>query len=272
MNNYNSIRDLLKNFSGQDNVITVPKIYIKFTGDMTTAILLNQIVFYSDKTNRSDGFFYKKYDDWQAEICLSERQVRHSAKKLVNLGVIETRIMKANGNPTVHYKLNYDVLTDSILTLCQIPNHRNVSMEPCEKYVSSITENTNIDNVATKDPCRKQAFDEDGPEMFLAHHLNYCIRKNRPQFKQPNLQSWCKEFDYMLRIDGRDFNEIQTLITWAQSHHFWKGNILSPKKLRMQYDTLAIQMQETMHPAKKSTPINQKIPQPPQLNYGVDDE
>ncbi|UYB50205.1 hypothetical protein OCI51_26345 (plasmid) [Lysinibacillus capsici] len=76
----------------------------------------------------------------------------------------------------------------------------------------------------------------------------------------------------MLRIDERDFNEIQSLITWAQAHHFWKGNILSPKKLRVQYDTLAIQMQETMQSTQKFIPTNQQVPQRPQINYGVDDE
>lgn len=267
MNNYSSIRDLLKSFSGQDNVVTIPKFYIKFTGDITTAILLNQIVFYSDKTNRSDGFFYKKYDDWEKEICLTERQVRHSSKKLINLGVLETKLMKANGNPTVHYRLNYDKLLDSILTLCQNPTQPNVSMEPDEKYVSSITENTNIDNVATKFTSRKQAFDDDSREMFLSHHLLHCIRNNRPEFKQPNMQTWCKDFDAIMRIDERDFNEVQGLITWAQAHYFWKSNILSARKLRDQYDKLAMQKQEATHPAKNNVQPT-SAPQRPQLNFG----
>ena len=64
--------------SGQDNVITVPKIYIEYTGDLTTAVLLNQIVFYSDKSKRKDGFFYKTYKEWEEEICFTKRQVSYS--------------------------------------------------------------------------------------------------------------------------------------------------------------------------------------------------
>ncbi|MFC0525807.1 conserved phage C-terminal domain-containing protein [Pontibacillus salicampi] len=141
MSNYTAIREVLNRMSGQYNTFTVPKIYVEYTGDLTTAILLNQVVFLSDKSKRSDGFFYKSYQEWEEEICLSERQVRYSVKKLKNMGFLETSIKKANGAPTVHYKLDYDKLLDSILTFCQIPLEQNVGFHS-DNMSQTLTETT----------------------------------------------------------------------------------------------------------------------------------
>mgnify|MGYP001947528800 CR=1 FL=1 len=141
MSNYNSIRTIVAKFSGQHNVVTVPKIFVKLTGDFTTAILLNQIVFLSDKSKRKDGYFYKSYKEWEEEICLTERQVRRSVKKLKSMNLIETKLKRANGAPTVHYKLDYDKLVESILTLCQIPSEQNVSFDS-DKMSETLTETT----------------------------------------------------------------------------------------------------------------------------------
>lgn len=141
MSNYNTIRTIISQMSGQENIVVVPKLFVKLTGDLTTAILLNQIVFYSDKSKRKDGFFYKTYKEWEEEICLTERQVRYSTKKLISYGYVETALKKANGAPTVHYKLDFDKLLDSILTNCQNGNLHIVGMEP-DKMSESLTENT----------------------------------------------------------------------------------------------------------------------------------
>jgi uncharacterized phage protein (TIGR02220 family) len=141
LSNYTAIRELVKRISGQDNTFTIPRIYVQFTGDLTSAVLLNQIVFYSDKSKRTDGYFYKTYKEWEEEVCLTERQVRLAVGKLKDKGIIETKLMKANGSPTVHYKLHFDKLAESILTLCQIPMQQNVSIQP-NNMSESLTENT----------------------------------------------------------------------------------------------------------------------------------
>ncbi|MDA1657902.1 conserved phage C-terminal domain-containing protein [Bacillus cereus group sp. TH150LC] len=141
MSNYNTIRTIISQISGQENIVVVPKLFVKLTGDLTTAILLNQIVFYSDKSKRTDGFFYKTYKEWEEEICLTERQVRYSTKKLVNDGLVETALKKANGAPTVHYKLDYNKLVESILTLCQNPTLQSVGIHS-DKTSESLTEIT----------------------------------------------------------------------------------------------------------------------------------
>lgn len=167
MSNYEAIKALIAQTSGQKNTLTIPKIYVELTGDLTTALLLNQIVFYSDKSKRNDGYFYKTYKDWEEEILLTERQVRNSANKLKKMGLIETKVMKANGSPTVHYKLDYDKLVDSILTKCQIRFLQNVRNET-DKMSETITEEYNIRNT-TEDIYIREIYDHWNSKGIIKH-------------------------------------------------------------------------------------------------------
>ncbi|UYB50132.1 replication protein (plasmid) [Lysinibacillus capsici] len=244
---------------------------------LNEAIIIQQVHYWLLLSkNERDGFkwVYKKYEDWEEEFPFwSNSTIRRSIRNLEKEGLLisSDKYNKFGADKTKWYRINYQKLMNSPVGQNEQSQQSNRTVQDAVNLNDAITREY-TENTTEKKNSRKQAFDDDSPEMFLAHHLDYCIRKNRPQFKQPNLQSWCKEFNNMLRIDERDFNEIQSLITWAQAHHFWKGNILSPKKLRVQYDTLAIQMQETMQSTQKFIPTNQQVPQRPQINYGVDDE
>lgn len=88
-----------------------------------------------------------------------------------------------------------------------------------------------------------------GEKVFsLATLLRDLILSNRPAAKVPSataegLAHWCHDIDLLLRIDGRDPVEVERVIRWCQADSFWKSNILSPSKLRKQYDQLALKMQ-----------------------------
>ncbi len=82
----------------------------------------------------------------------------------------------------------------------------------------------------------------DSNEMRLSKFLFLHIKKNIPKHKEPNLESWACDFDKILRIDKRPLEELKDIIRWAHNDSFWFKNILSPKKLRKQYDTLFAHM------------------------------
>lgn len=95
------------------------------------------------------------------------------------------------------------------------------------------------------------SFVEGSIELRLATYLFNCIRLNRPEFKQPDLQTWAKHVDLMLRIDKREPEHVREVIKWAQADNTprdgtgfcWAVNILSTLKLRKQFDQLAIKME-----------------------------
>jgi hypothetical protein len=91
----------------------------------------------------------------------------------------------------------------------------------------------------------EKIFTSDSYEYRLAKLLFAEIRQNNPESKEPNLQSWSKEFDLILRVDKRNPKEVAAIIRWCQKDDFWYKNILSPKKLRGEkYDQLKLKMSE----------------------------
>lgn len=101
---------IISQFSGQANVISIPRMFIRLLdGDMVTAVFLSQCLYWQDRVVRKDGFFYKSMDEWDDEIALTEYKVRKATKKLSDsLGILETKLKKAEGRPIVHYRVNKD--------------------------------------------------------------------------------------------------------------------------------------------------------------------
>lgn len=89
---------------------------------------------------------------------------------------------------------------------------------------------------------QKKVYSPNSVELRTSELLFSLIRQRNPNFKQPDLQSWSKHIDLMLRIDKRSPEEIEKVIQWCQADAFWQNNILSTEKLRKQYDQLCLKM------------------------------
>ena len=163
MDNRDKVKKLIINFSGKDNVIPIPVIYIKLLGDYHTAAFLNQLVYWSDKTKRTDGYFYKTYKEWHEELRLSRYQIDKSISKLKELGLIETALKKANGAPTLHYKLNTDKLSTWI----------------CEKLTNGIAENSQMELRKTD-----KSLTETTTEITTETNNNSATKVTQEQFDQ----------------------------------------------------------------------------------------
>lgn len=90
----------------------------------------------------------------------------------------------------------------------------------------------------------------------LAETILADIRAINPRHKKPNLDTWANTIRLMRERDGRTHDEITSLWKWANKHSFWSSNILSPEKLREQWDRLVIQQNRgsqnaTRQPADK---------------------
>ena len=128
--------ELIKSFCGQSNIMSIPRVFIKWTGSIETALFLSQIVHWSDKGHREDGFFYKSNDEWCEELGLSLYAVKKAKRELSELGIIETKLLKAKGTPTTHYRLNKDELNQWVRLKSTSPPD-----EPVENN-QSLTETT----------------------------------------------------------------------------------------------------------------------------------
>lgn len=52
---------------------------------------------------------------------------------------------------------------------------------------------------------------------------------------------WLMDMQRIYKLDGRTWDEINAAIRWCQDDEFWRSNILSPGKLRKQYDRMRLQ-------------------------------
>ncbi len=107
----------------------------------------------------------------------------------------------------------------------------------------------------------QKAFLSDSDEYRLSTFLWNYIKKNNEKAKEPNLQSWSKTFDLMIRLDKRSVDDIKKVIVFCQQNEFWYKNILSPAKLREHYDKLTLQMKEPKYNNKNKKSSAWDLPQ-----------
>ncbi len=84
-------------------------------------------------------------------------------------------------------------------------------------------------------------------DMFVALGVFNALEAMNPMTKKPNLDSWANTVRLMREIDKHTNEEIADLFHWANQDDFWHTNILSPEKLRKQWDTLTIQRKSKMN-------------------------
>ena len=116
MSNQQQLTNLIKSISGQANILTIPRVYISFCGgDLAAALLLSQIVYWSDRSARTDGWFYKSFREWEEETSLTQFQVSRATSKFKSAGFLIVERKMANGHPTLHYRLDMEMFTQCII-------------------------------------------------------------------------------------------------------------------------------------------------------------
>jgi len=82
-------------------------------------------------------------------------------------------------------------------------------------------------------------------DLEIASTMVLEIAKYNPKFIKPGpeaLKKWAKDIRLMRTIDGREPRDIRAVIEWSQADDFWRGNIMSPAKLRKQFGQLWTKM------------------------------
>ena len=140
---------------------------------------------------------------------------------------------------------------NNVYTLETLPELRkltSVNLTSDNPTSGNVTTNNNTINNNTinnnTDSMSRSKLKFETQHLKLAELLYKQIQSNLPNFKEPNLEMWANEFRLIMERDKREGKEIQNLIIKSQSDDFWKKNILSPSKLRKQYDRLVIEFED----------------------------
>ncbi|MFQ7605747.1 MAG: replication protein [Enterococcus avium] len=154
--------------------------------------------------------------------------------------------------------------TNSQLTVDQqTPN----SQLTANKNIKNIKNDKNVKNKTLSSQTRKaRIYDPDSNYYQLAERLFKQICQNQ-EIKQPNLNRWADDIRKMIEIDKRTEDQVSQMIDWSQADSFWAANILSAKKLREKYDTMAAQANRQYKQAQNRQV--ERIRPKPKSNSGV---
>jgi len=145
-------------------------------------------------------------------------------------------IKKATHKKTSIFIMNWDTYQESETTEKPQKNHGETAIDTQSRMKRIIR--------------IKKPFVQGSIELELASFLLEQIRRNKPDFKEPHLQVWGKELSLMILRDKREPGRIREVISWTQADSFWFKNILSPGKLRKQFDRIEIEMGKTPSSSK----------------------
>jgi hypothetical protein len=89
-----------------------------------------------------------------------------------------------------------------------------------------------------------------GDEIIHACNLLADLIESNGSRRPQITDKWLSDMERLHRIDERSWEQITKAIEWCQADDFWRGNILSPAKLRKQYDQLRLAAQRNTKQSK----------------------
>lgn len=152
-------------------------------------------------------------------------------------------IRKSDSQKTVITIVNYDFYQryeSEETTAKRQQSDTETSQKHTNNNDKTMNNNVNNNKTSSSQPRQKRVYDTDSVYYILAEELFKQICQNQ-EIKMPNLQSWADDIRKMIEIDKRTENQVRGMIEWSQHNVFWASNILSAKKLREKYDTMAAQ-------------------------------
>jgi hypothetical protein len=179
-------------------------------------------------------------------------------------GVLTSEGIKKRANVVVEKRLkmrekyrNDKFSADSDVSLISDAEITEETVEERTQSKEKIKEKKN-NNISSRR--KSKTYDEQSVYYQLSLRLFNKIRENNPNFKEPNLQKWADDIRLMIERDNRTEQQIAYLIDWCQNDSFWKANILSPAKLRKQFDRLVMQIKAEKEKADKPKNTKKIIP------------
>lgn len=226
-NNQHNTINLLRALSGQDNIFTIPKLYVRLTKCHTRGLILNQIVFYSDKSTRhSDDWFDKTYEEWEEQTYVKERTLRNIFNEFEKKKWCETKTCKVNGKRSLMCRPFIENILkdlqemleseDETGKICRIANRKNLPDSQPEKFAVSIY----TDKTTDKTTDNNMSSNKDKKTKFKASEYQKDERFMRFYNAYPRKQKGSQAYKMWLKLNPDDLmiEEILNDITNRLTH------------------------------------------------------
>ena len=134
------------------------------------------------------------------------------------------------------------------------PLSENCIMENTEVQFSSITDIKQTDiNTDKMSPPGGHVPKPIEPKAIELAELMYSLHKEiDPKVKKPNIELWAADIEKINRLDNRSYEDIEKVIRWIKTPgNFWLPNIMSGKKLRIQFARLILEINNVRNRQQK---------------------
>jgi hypothetical protein len=159
----------------RSDIRTVSALIAKALGDQNAALMCIRLLHWFPRAKKAGGWVYKSWRDWNAECNLSRAQIKrvHNKGFLETIG-IERKTMKANGTPTVHYRLHETQLVR------QLAEFLEVLPSQIQLWMSSETPNESGQSRQSQQATSDQ---------FNQHNQTHSLDEDEPKDLAENAQS-----------------------------------------------------------------------------------
>lgn len=91
-----------------DRPIAFQRAFVTLGVGITGALMLSQAIYWSNRTDDQDGWFYKTMEEWEAETGMTRSEQESARKKLVKVGALQE--MKKGVPCRLFYRVNIEAI------------------------------------------------------------------------------------------------------------------------------------------------------------------
>ena len=91
--------------TGERHVLVVPAALMALTGDLHSALLMSQLLYWTDRTSLADGWVYKTREDWCRELFMTPHVLSRCRAQLRALNLIEESHHLVNNRRVLHMRI-----------------------------------------------------------------------------------------------------------------------------------------------------------------------
>lgn len=101
---------LVAKVMGRENTLAIPVPFIRLLGDHASAAFLSQCLYWCDRTDDPDGWFYKTAPEWHEELHLTSDQVRRCQRVCADY----LEIVTGGKDNRTNYRIEWDALAEDL--------------------------------------------------------------------------------------------------------------------------------------------------------------
>jgi len=211
----------------------------------------------NNRLNWKEKFGLPAYDTMKIIGISSHHTYKKALDELIKWGFVKM-ITKSKNQHTAN------IITLVKFTKAQPSAMANFAEALPKHSPGTVTIDKQEETIKTNKPFMSDAFSTDYKPINDFDSIAFILWKqcydNRVQKKiTPTIllkakpEAWTRDIRLMIERDQRTEQEITEVLKWLKTDSFWADNILSPEKLRSQFERLQLEMRKT--PKGKLSPI-----------------